>query len=58
MWSFFDSHKVLHKPISGGLVNFPGTTNTSKFEIYSLKFRDATLWNTIPNKFKTFKDGT
>ena len=54
MWCFFENHEIPYNLKLGNLVKLPGT-NTTKYGINSLNFRDPMLWNIIPKNTKLSK---
>ena len=54
MWYFFENHEIPYNLSCKDVVKLPGT-NTAKYGINSLIFRDAMLWNIIPKNIKLSK---
>ena len=53
-WWFFENHEISYNLRCRSMIKLPGTY-TTKYEINSLNFRGAILWNIIPNKIKLSK---
>ena len=57
MWHFFENHEIPYNLSCKDVVKLPGT-NTAKYGINSLIFRDAMLMEYSTKKYKTFQGVT